>query len=114
MDFESQRHLADVVINNLPEFLRPREYSVDKTNRPYLCNDACMMRTDVYNDINKFSEFLPYDEIPMNAYRRAKDLRFGFIRNGLALHTLYGYVSTGHDDRLEMENEIYRSIKQAV
>ena len=114
VDFESQRHLADVVINNLPDFLRPREYSVDKTNRPYLCNDACMMRTDVYNDINEFSEFLPYDEIPMNAYRRAKDLRFGFIRNGLALHTLYGYVSTGHDDRLEMENEIYRSIKQAV
>ena len=114
VDFESQRHLADVVINNLPELLRPIEYSVDKTNRPYLCNDACMMRTDVYNDINEFSEFLPYDEIPMNAYRRAKDLRFGFIRNGLALHTLYGYVSTGHDDRLEMENEIYRSIKQAV
>ena len=111
VDFEAQSYLADAVVNNVPAFLEEREYSIDTTHRPYLCNDACMMRTDVYRNINEFSEFLPYDEIPMNAYRRSKDLRFGFMRNGLALHTLYGYVSTGHNDRLQMENHIYQSIK---
>ena len=73
-----------------------------------------MMRTDKYRHIEDVHPFEPYDEIPMNLYTQENDLRFGFIRNGLALHTLYGYVSTGHNDRLEMEDEIYRSIKSAV
>ena len=73
-----------------------------------------MARTDVYRDIEDAHAFEPYDEIPLNLYRQEKGLRFGFIRNGLALDTLYGYVSTGYEDRLEMENEIYRSIKTHV
>jgi len=114
VDFEAQKMLADIVTNNVPSFLEKREYSIDTTWRPYLCNDTCMMRTDKYRHIEDLRPFEPYDEIPMNLYAQEEERRFGFIRNGLALHTLYGYVSTGYEDRLEMENEIYRSIKSAV
>jgi hypothetical protein len=114
VDFEAQKMLGDIVTNNIPSFLEKRDYSIDTTWRPYLCNDTCMARTDVYRDIEDAHAFAPYDEIPLNLYRQEKGLRFGFIRNGLALHTLYGYVSTGYEDRLEMENEIYRSIKTHV
>ena len=101
VDFEAQRMLADVVTNDISSFLKKRDYSIDKRWRPYLCNDTCMARTDVYRDIQDTNEFMPYDEIPLNLYRQEKDLRFGFIRNGLALHTMYGYVSTGYECHIQ-------------
>jgi hypothetical protein len=114
VDFEAQTMLADLVTNNVASFLEKNDYSIDKTWRPYLCNDTCMARTDVYRTIEDIHPFEPYDEIPLNLYRQERDLRFGFIRNGLALHTLYGYVSTGYQERLDMEDEIYKSIKSSV
>jgi hypothetical protein len=108
--YEAQKYLADVVLSNVPRFISQQYFIIDTQYKPYMCNDMCVMRADVLRDIDKEEKFIPYDEIPINNYKRKYKLDYAFIRKGFGVHTMFAFVGRYNIDRQPEEVIIHDTL----
>lgn len=100
------------------QFLNPTNLSIQEIEAPYLCNNFFFIRASEWKKIlwdqTLFRD--PFDEIPLSLYKQRSGAKFGFVRNGFAIHTMYNTVGSVENDRrelqffLDLKNQVYAEL----
>lgn len=90
----AHRKISEIICENPERLIKEREFSIQESTFPYLCNSFYFIRTDTWKKIiNNKSLFRDgFDEVPLNIYKEQNNSKFLFIRNGLCLHMAYNTI----------------------
>lgn len=91
---EGQVYILHNIISNFNKFINIKNFNISSYKYPYFCNSVFMIKTKIWEEIiNDKKLFIdPYDEVPINEYRRNNNLNMLFINNGFAVHPSYNSI----------------------
>jgi len=121
VSMEAQLFLNQWIMDNFSKLFIERQYSIEGSSRPYLCNSVFAMKTTDYNNIlhdeSLFNDC--FDEVAVNNYLKRHNKTKMFISNNFGIHTMYntvwGEISPNKTDFLiGKEEEFFQFIKQKV
>jgi hypothetical protein len=94
MSKEAQCKINDYTIEHIEDFFEPKNLSIFKSNRHYLCPQFNSMRTELWREIiNRKDLFMDaWDEVPIALYSQQNKLKHCFIDNGFSQHIIYTWV----------------------
>jgi len=90
----AHRKIAELICDNPERLVEEKEFRVEESKFPYLCNSFFFIRTDVWREIITDKSLFRdgFDEVPLNLYKEKHDLKFLFVRNALCLHMAYNTI----------------------
>jgi len=90
----AHRKISEIICENPERLIKERDFHIQESTFPYLCNSFYFIRTDTWKKIvtNKSLFRDGFDEVPLNIYKEQNNLKFLFVRNGLCLHMAYNTI----------------------
>lgn len=103
VSLDAHKKIADIICNNKENFLKNKNYYIEKFKLPYFCNSFYFIKTstwkNIINDKTLFKD--EFDEVPLNLYREKNDLNMIFVRNGFCLHMAYNTIGLENQNNIE-------------
>jgi len=113
ISIDAHRKIAEIISNNYERMLEKKDYYIQPSKFPYLCNSFYLIKTDIWkkiiNDPSLFRD--GFDEVPLNLYKEKNDLNFLFVRNGLCLHMAYNTIGR---EQVNIQNYFYENFLNKI
>ena len=121
VSMDAQLYLNQWIMDNFDKFFIDREYSVEGSSRPYLCNSVFGIKTAKYHAILHDESLFKdcFDEVAVNNYLKRHNQVKMLISNNFGIHTMYNtiYAETHAEHEqyiLDKEEEFFQFIKKQV
>lgn len=90
----AQNVLIDKILQRKEKLFAKHRYSTFSFNHAYFCNSVFCIKTELWRSIihTKSLYVDDFDEVPLNKYRDANNLKGWFIANGFAVHPAYNTI----------------------
>lgn len=92
ISYESQMLVNEYIINNISKFKDENKYDMVEISAPYFTNSLFFIKTSEWINILNYTGVDSFDEIALNNYKRDKNKKFLFVKNGFGVHPMFNTV----------------------
>jgi len=111
---DAHKKILDIILDNVEKMLEEREYRIQISKFPYICNSFYFIKTDVWkriiNDGSLFRD--SFDEVPLNLYKQKHNLNFLFVRNAFCLHMAYNTI--GKENQKSIQQKYFKNLLDKI
>lgn len=92
ISYEAQIEVNKYILNNVDKFTSNNNYYLFNIDSPYFTNSLFFIKTSEWVNVLSQPTVDAYDEIALNKYKRDKNKKFLFVKNGFGIHPMFNTV----------------------